>query len=747
MKKEDRMIVKKSGAIRKIGLVGIMMLMAVGSYAVDLHVLADSLDNWAGFELGCIPKVRVTQLKTKDNQIWLYTNKTLSGLSLSPKEIALLRGKVSKWVTGNDTAPVTIYSDGFELNELVTERFMPREDAEHYPIPNRREMGCNLHGQHIALWPSHGIYYNRDEDRWKLQRATMWSTVEDMYTTSYAEQVSQMLERAGAKVHWPRARYGKDEKAGEIGPSGYPRWAEAARYWLEYTGVPDSVWNPISDKSNPAKDSVRNDYIDDLRCRGLWVNYLKQKGVPVTLSIALHTDGYSQVGDSQTIGTLAIYSINDYYKMRTFPNNRSRILNRDLADYVQTQVVEDIRATYDPNWKRRELQNAGYAEARYTQVPSMLLEILSHKQFADIRLGLEPKFRHDVSRAIYKGIGRWIHSQVGTDFVVQPLKVQKMSISPDMKLTWLPTIDPIEPSAAPTYYIVELRENDGPWKEVERTTKTSYELPAKQGVRYDVRVIAGNEGGTSETSETLSACVGKKGKPSVLIINSFNLTSGPQWWADSLQAGIKPDSYSTPDGEDGIYIGQQWEFNRALDWISDDDCGWGMSYRDQTGTRQVGNTHDYPVLHGRALQELGYTFVSMNSEALDSIDHQWDIIDIIYGKDTITSLPELSNWSGKTLVSGALLGSVPRASRTGQVRLRDKNYRFAVTPNPQYLCAENATGQVTKPGQRVLARFADSGVPACVKTNNSVVWSVPLESFEDFESLYKQSIHALVESK
>ena len=407
-----------------------------------------------------------------------------------------------------------------------------------------------------------------------------------------------MLERAGATVHWPRARYGKDEKATEIGPSGLPRWAEAARYWLEYTDVPDSVWNPISDKANPAKDSIRNDYIDDLRSRGLWVNWLQSKGVPLSLSIALHTDGYSQPGDSQTIGTLAIYSVNDYYKQRTFPTGHSRILNRDLADFVQTQVVEDIRAKYDPNWKRRELQNAGYAEARYTKVPSVLLEILSHKQFADIRYGLQPRFRKDVSRAIYKGIGRWIHAQVGTDFVVQPLEVQKMAISPDLVVTWLPTIDPIEPSATPTYYIVELRENDGAWKIVERTTKTRYTLPSKNGVRYDVRVTAGNEGGT----------------------------------------GIVQGSYSIPDGNDGIFIGEQWEYNRALDWISDDDCGWGMCYRDQVGTRQVGNTHDYPVLHGIALQELGYTFVSINSEAIDTIDSRWDAVDVIYGKDTIKHL-------------------------------------------------------------------------------------------------------------
>ena len=730
---------------KRIGFIGILLLLSVSIHAVDLHALSDSLDNWAGFKLGCIPRVKVTQLKTRENQIWLYTNKTLAGLSLSEEEIASLRLKVSRWVTGGSNAQVTIYSDGFELNELVTERFKPRSAEQHYPIPNRKELGCSLNGQYIALWPSHGIYYNRDEARWKLQRATMWTTVEDLYSTSYAEQVSQMLERAGATVLWPRARYGKDEKASEIGPSGYPRWAEAARYWLEYTGVPDSIWNPVTDKNNPLKDSVRNDYLDDLRCRGLWVNWLKDSGVPLTMSIALHTDGYSQPGDSQTIGTLAIYSQTDYYKQRTFPTGQSRILNRDLADYIQTQVVEDIRAQYNPDWKRRELQNAGYAEARYTQVPSCLLEILSHKQFADIRYGLQPRFRHDVARAIYKGIGRWIHAQAGTEFVVAPLAVQKMSISPAMRVTWQATYDPLEPSASPSYYIVELRENDGPWRIAEKTTKAQYDLPKKQGVRYDVRVVAGNDGGTSGPSEVLSAYTGKQDKPSVLIINAFNLTDGPQWWSDSLNAGIVAGSYSIPDGEDGIYIGDQWEYNRALDWISDDDCGWGMSYRDQTGTRQVGNTRDYAVLHGRALQSLGYSFVSVNSEAIDTIDSRWDVVDVIYGKDTTTTLPALSQWQGKMLVSGSLLGTIPRSSRTGVVRLNDTNYRYAVRPNGKYICAENATGQVSKVRQKVMARYADSGVPACIQTNNSIIWSVPLESFEDFESIYKHSIHALLQ--
>ena len=719
------------------------LMQPVGAY--DMRALGDSLDAWAGFNLGCIPKVKVSQVKSNGDQIFVYTNKVLSCLSLSPEQLSELRAKVSVWLLGDTSGQLSIFSDGFELRELITERYQPREDSEHYPIPNRGQLGHKLGGQTIALWPSHGVYYNRDEDRWKLQRATMWSTVEDVYTTAYAEQVSRALERAGATVIWPRARYGRDSAATEIGPSGYPRWAEGARYWLEYIGVPDSIWRPITDRNDPAKDSIRNDYLDDLRCRGLWVNRLTRE-TPITVCLALHTDGYSQAGDSQTIGTLAIYSRQDRYNRTTFPNGCDRLLNRDLADFVQTQIVEDIQRKYDPTWKRRQLQNASYCESRYPVVPTLLLEILSHKQFADIRWGMQPAFRKDVARAIYKGVGRWIHAQTGTEFVVQPLPVKDMSVrleKDEFHITWSATTDSLEASAKPEYYLVEIRENDGEWQAPVRIKAPKHTIRAKRGVRYDIRVTAGNDGGTSETGETVSACLGDKNKPLAIIINAFNRTDGPIWFADSLNAGIQAHSTAIPDGEDGIYIGEQWEFNRALDWISDDDCGWGMCYRDQTGTRQVGNTHDYAVAHGRALQKLGYSFVSTNVSVLDSISSQFGLIDLILGRDDNTAMSLLDSVQVPTIVSGACLGTVPRATRTGAIRFEGKSFRLAMTPNAERLNCPNPTGQVTQAGQFVAGRYADSGVPACVLAPKRLTWSLPLEACDDFEGVYTLSIQLL----
>ncbi|MDE7096927.1 MAG: xanthan lyase, partial [Muribaculaceae bacterium] len=47
--------------------------------------------------------------------------------------------------------------------------------------------------------------------------------------------------------------------------SGLPRWLEGARYWLQWAGMPDSIYAPYAG---------RDDYKDDYTSRGLWVNYL-----------------------------------------------------------------------------------------------------------------------------------------------------------------------------------------------------------------------------------------------------------------------------------------------------------------------------------------------------------------------------------------------------------------------------------------------------------------------------------------
>ena len=64
-----------------------------------------------------------------------------------------------------------------------------------------------LDGNIIALWQSHGWYFEPSLNRWEWQRARIFQTVEDLYTQSYVMPfLMPMLENAGAYVLSPRER-------------------------------------------------------------------------------------------------------------------------------------------------------------------------------------------------------------------------------------------------------------------------------------------------------------------------------------------------------------------------------------------------------------------------------------------------------------------------------------------------------------------------------------------------------------
>ena len=90
------------------------------------------------------------------------------------------------------------------------------------------------------------------------------------------------------------------------------------------------------------------------------------------------------------IGSLGIYFTGKGRK--TYGKNTPRQVSRYLTDVVLTQIADDIRETYEPEWNRRGMWNKSYFEARVPEIPTMLLELLSHQNFADMRYGLDPRF-------------------------------------------------------------------------------------------------------------------------------------------------------------------------------------------------------------------------------------------------------------------------------------------------------------------------------------------------------------------
>ena len=107
---------------------------------------------------------------------------------------------------------------------------------------------------------------------------------------------------------------------------------------------------------------------------------------------AFHTDAGTTLNDS-IIGSLGIYSTAG----DVLGNGSTRMASRDLTDLVLSNITDDVRAQFEPNWTRRGMWDKSYFEARVPEVPAMLLELLSHQNFADMKYGLDPEFRFAVT--------------------------------------------------------------------------------------------------------------------------------------------------------------------------------------------------------------------------------------------------------------------------------------------------------------------------------------------------------------
>ena len=426
--------------------------------------------------------------------------------------------------------------------------------------------------------------------------------------------------------------------------SGYPRFTEAARYWMQWAGVPDSVY---SDSQGV------NDYTDDYKARGKWVNYIsggsavnpEQSGlhIPIDLAFAFHSDAGTTWNDS-IIGTLGIFCTAS--EDGTFPNRVSRYVSRDLNDLIQSAIVDDIRALYEPEWSRRGMWNKSYYEAREPNVPTMLLELLSHQNFADMRYGLDPRFRFAVSRSIYKGMLRFIASQYKQAYVVQPLPVDQLSLrfisQNEVELKWQAVEDRLEPTAQAEHYIVYTRIGDGGFDNGQLVQGNVFRVNQSPGMVYSYKVTAVNRGGESFPSEILSAGRVLNEKGQVLVVNAFDRISAPADFAtDSLAGFLDQVDHGVPYLQDISYIGRMTEFRKAIPWMDDDAPGFGASRANYETMVIAGNTFDYPALHGASLMKAGYSFVSCSDDAVEQgqvLLSDYAIADWILGKECKTKM-------------------------------------------------------------------------------------------------------------
>lgn len=418
--------------------------------------------------------------------------------------------------------------------------------------------------------------------------------------------------------------------------SGLPRYLEGARYWMHWAGFPEKIYSPFHGA---------DDYKDDYTSRGHWVNYLaggsrvlpnrEGLGIPVDISFALHSDAGKRADDS-TVGTLGIYFTNNG---ASYTDGTPRSNSRILTDIIMRSITNDIRHTYEPSWTRRSMWDKSYLEARVAEVPTTLIEILSHQNFRDMQYGLDPNFRFVVSRAIYKGMARFIAERKGREVVIQPLPVRNFAISKVKKglyqLSWQATPDSLEKSALPSKYIIlERSEGNLGFSKIGETASTHFDVKVTDDLIHSFKILAANEGGLSFPSEILSLRSTNSGND-VLIINGFSRISAPgNFSSPDGRAGFNAeDDFGVPYLQDASFAGYQTEFRRSA------GEGFGRSGSNYIGKVIAGNSFDYPMVHGESIADAGYGFVSCSAGAVESGKinlENFKVVDLILGKQKRT---------------------------------------------------------------------------------------------------------------
>ena len=749
-------------------------------------------------------------------------------------------------------------------------RFLPYKTGQvaltHLSNPWKPSQG--LLNRNIALWNSHGLYYDKNNDKIRWQRPALFGTVEDMLSTQIVlNYLLPMLRNAGAEVYMPRERDWHSEGV-ELGAStgsatekvfkgrvthpdtywvrvaypigckatklqcevkhggvttkyqinttiggdtwlyldplyikdsievrfyneadkkqwditrvhvgggcsvlndNLPAFVDAAVYYLRQFGAPDSIiYNQKPDKDN--------DYYDDLYGRAKWTNYLSGGsdvnpdypgvGIPLDLSLAVHTDAGVGTPDS-IIGTLLVCTSDSLS-----PTGYNQLTNNDFANYALKQIVEDLRSTFKIEWPSRGIWHRSYVETRIPAVPSLIIELLSHQNFADMRYAHHPAFQFTVARAIYKASLRYLSEMYGTGYVVQPLPITTFSAvlkNDSVQLNWKPAVDKLEESAYPTAYKVYTRKEDGSFDNGVLVKGNSCMLPIDKDVLYRYKITALNQGGESFPSEELSVCQLSDAKGEALIINGFDRVASPHYFVTETEAGFKHKlDYGVPYHYDLSFVGEQYEFKQGVPYRNDNYPGSGASARD-TATVIQGNTFNYPYIHGKALRDNGFSFSSCSKRALaDGLTpkvplENFEVVDLILGEQCDASLFELyptelqqvlfnyvQKKKTKLIITGAYVASSKKsevftqkglrytlksdsATQNGVISSPDERefYQLQMLPNNKQYFVQNVQSLAgVDKKTKVILHYADTELPAAIRVGkraNIIVAGFPFE--------------------
>ncbi len=283
-----------------------------------------------------------------------------------------------------------------------------------------------------------------------------------------------------------------------------PWWEIAAYYNVQRLGIdPDDF-----------------SYFNDVVARPMWARWEHANTGDDAVFISWHTNGYN----GHNITTRGTVSFIHSFKAVAG--------SADLRHAVHRELINDIRAGWDPSWvdlgeasrdlgELRELWDSNGNNA----IPGVLLEIAYHDHATDTDALKDPRFALISARAVYQGIVKYF----GPDLPLLPEPPTHLVVRNDgpsqIRVSWRPS--PVDGvglmgHAAESYRVYTSRDGLG-WdngREVFGTETTLTGLQEDESIF--VRVTAVNGGGESFPTPVLAARVSSDGVAKVLVVDGFD---------------------------------------------------------------------------------------------------------------------------------------------------------------------------------------------------------------------------------
>lgn len=362
--------------------------------------------------------------------------------------------------------------------------------------------------RHGKTWVALGRYHFRAGERYAVALMNDSATPNTFVSADAIRVGGGMGDAArGTDAPAPRSRL-----------STRPRWEENARYHIQFSGAPSSVYAYAADERS-----------DDVGSRSRYAAWQNEAGED-SVYIAWHTNAPNPGVGTSTF----IYGPNPPDGTYNFTGTAgSERLGRLLHD----EVVNDMKRGVDAGWRDRGLYTAYFGEVNPShnpEMPAALCEVAFHSTESDATRLKDPKVRNIAARAFAQAVVKYFAEKDGVPVALSPEPPTAFAVTangPSATISFEPpAVDTVGlgGQAATGYRLYRSRDgrafDDGVDIAVTAVAGRMQHVVAglTPGELTFFRVTAFNDGGESMPSTVLGVNPPCMGRPGALLVHGFH---------------------------------------------------------------------------------------------------------------------------------------------------------------------------------------------------------------------------------